>query len=165
MPLALSNKVSFGIPYLWCKSSNDVLNWALSSKARRIFSSRSSSFAALASTHGIVVLWCGDDRSKSRAMEGRESAGLGCARTTSDFRVSDVAVIHPVVCFQSCSFFPSSPFEITRFIACFSIENREPACIVAEFVHLHQTLQPLSVHPCGHRPTFLSKSMRIATPS
>ena len=44
------------MPYLWCKSSNDVPNWALSSKARRIFSSHSSFFAALDLTRGMVAV-------------------------------------------------------------------------------------------------------------
>ena len=41
---------------LWRKSSNDVLNWALSSKAWRIFSLHTSSFPALLLTRGKVMV-------------------------------------------------------------------------------------------------------------
>ena len=92
MPLALSHRVLFGIPYLWCKSSNDVLNWALSSKARQIVSSRSSSFAALALTRGMVVVWgwigvlrCGG------ALKCGVRVRTDGIPVVSDFRVSDIS--------------------------------------------------------------------------
>ena len=100
-PSALLLRVLFGMPYLWCKSSNDVPNWALSSKARRILSSRSSFFAALALTRGMVAVvrrWI-----KNSRRGGVSKCGVWvrtdefCAiplLVVSDFRVSYVTRKH-----------------------------------------------------------------------
>ena len=81
------------------KSSNNVLNWALSSKDRKISPSHSSSFTALALTRGMVVVWgwwikilrCGGVL-KCGVRVRTDGIRLP---VVSDFRVSDVTGFPP----------------------------------------------------------------------